>query len=268
MQFSTLAHSRVGAVLAGAALLVTAGGVGGAMASSGHHGDDHGRGGDHGRDHGRDHDDRGNGPKWAPRNLGVNWQIIDRNVIGNGDSYLRTGPNSANFGVTVDVPFGVGSLGMRTGSGEDKATFGNQVDFAGDALADIEHASYWVYTTGENKAKGPGNLPNLQFEVSPDGQGGFSTLVYVPEAAEANTWTELDASEAKRWYLTGAEGEATGCNQVTYCTLDEVQAELPDATIYTVQFSKGRDHAFSGAVDGLALNDTTYDFEPYGVVTR
>jgi hypothetical protein len=35
-----------------------------------------------------------------------------------------------------------------------------------------------------------------------------------------------------------------------------------------VQFSKGRDHAFSGAVDGLTLNDTTYDFEPYGVVTR
>jgi len=32
MQFSTLAHSRVGAVLAGAALLVTAGGVGGALA--------------------------------------------------------------------------------------------------------------------------------------------------------------------------------------------------------------------------------------------
>ena len=28
---------------------------------------------------------------------------------------------------------------------------------------------------------------------------------------------------------------------------------------------KGRDYAFSGAVDKLVINDTTYDFEPFGV---
>jgi hypothetical protein len=37
------------------------------------------------------------------------------------------------------------------------------------------------------------------------------------------------------------------------------------ATIYTAQVTKGRDYAFQGAVDGLRINGTTYDFEPFGV---
>ena len=37
------------------------------------------------------------------------------------------------------------------------------------------------------------------------------------------------------------------------------------ATIYTAQVTKGRDFAWQGAVDGLVINDTTYDFEPFGV---
>ena len=38
-----------------------------------------------------------------------------------------------------------------------------------------------------------------------------------------------------------------------------------EAFIYTVQFTKGRNWPFSGAVDALTINDTTYDFEPTGV---
>ena len=38
-----------------------------------------------------------------------------------------------------------------------------------------------------------------------------------------------------------------------------------DATILTAQISKGRDYAFSGAVDALKINAETYDFEPLGV---
>jgi hypothetical protein len=37
------------------------------------------------------------------------------------------------------------------------------------------------------------------------------------------------------------------------------------ATIYTVGVTKGRDFAFAGAADGLQINDTIYDFEPFGV---
>jgi hypothetical protein len=193
---------------------------------------------------------------------GSNWSIVDRNVIGNGDSYLRAGPDGA--------PYGEGSLGIRTGSPEDKAAFGNQVNFAGDPLAGISTVSYSVYTTRENNARYAENGPSVTFEIDPTGQGdtttpNYSSLVYVPEAAADNEWTKLEASSADRWFLTGAAGTSSGCTQATYCTLDEVKAKYANATLLTAQITKGRDYAFSGAVDGLQINDVVYDFEPTGV---
>jgi hypothetical protein len=209
------------------------------------------------------------GPKGEPGApavyQGVNWSVVDRNVIGNGDAFLRSGPSAGN----IAAPLGVGSLGLRTGSGSDKASFGNQVDFWGSALADIDAVSYWVFTTGENKALANNNLPSVAFEVDPTGDDAagpnYSTLVYTPQDAVANDWTEIDATD-QRWYFTGQAGTDSGCNQTTYCTLAEAKGAFPDATLMTVQVTKGRDYAFSGAVDGLTIGDTTYDFEPFGVV--
>ena len=42
--------------------------------------------------------------------VGANWSVIDRNVIGNGDAFLRSGPSA---GTTVKPPKGIGSLGLR-----------------------------------------------------------------------------------------------------------------------------------------------------------
>ena len=63
---------------------------------------------------------------------GPNWGVMDRNVIGNGDSYLRgwagfvhVGDRRSDRRVTP-APLGVGSLGIRTGvAATDKAAFGN-----------------------------------------------------------------------------------------------------------------------------------------------
>ena len=199
-----------------------------------------------------------------PHYQGANWGIIDRNTIGNGDSYLRSGPSAAG---DVTPPEGIGSLGLRTGSNTDKATFGNQVDFAGDKLAEVDTVKYSVFTTGENNGRYAENLPNVAAEVDTSADDGiqYSTLVFVPEAVEANKWSQVDASEAKRWYFTGAAGTTSSCNQTTYCTLDEAKAAFKDASLLSVAVSKGRDYAFSGAVDALVWNDTTYDFEPTGV---
>jgi hypothetical protein len=38
--------------------------------------------------------------------------------------------------------------------------------------------------------------------------------------------------------------------------------------IYSLGISKGRDTPFIGAVDGLQVNKTVYDFEPLGVRSR
>ncbi len=200
---------------------------------------------------------------------GPNWGIADRNVIGNGDSYLRAGPVVIGFEdvPAAEPPYGIGSLGLRTGSGEDKAAFGNQVDFLGDEFG-IAQLGYWVYTTAENRAPAADNLPNIQFEIdanlTPPPSIDFTTATYVPEN-QLPGWNEIDAVADGEWFLTGEEGTATGCNQTTTCTWDELQEAVPEAEIFTVMFGKGRDHAFSGAVDGLQIDDTVYDFEPLGV---
>jgi len=132
-------------------------------------------------------------------------------------------------------------------------------------VSGLNTVSYSVFSNGAN------NSPNVQFEIDPeisDAEGAainYSTMTFVPEAVKAGTWSVVDASTAKGWYLTGKAGAASGCNDVTYCTLDEVRAKTPNATIYTAQINKGRDAAFSGAVDALVINDSTFDFEPFGV---
>lgn len=204
---------------------------------------------------------------------GANWGIVDRNLIGNGDAFLRSGPTSNWNSTMVKPPVGIGSLGLRTGSASDKVAFGNEVDFQGKTLASISSVSFWEYTTGENRNIGgtgasAGNLASVALELNPNKNGRtYSTLNYVAPAIPGNVWTKITADQ-KQWYLTGQTGTDTGCNQTTYCTLAEVKAALPDATLFTVQISKGRDYAFSGAVDALQINSTTYDFEPFGVIEK
>jgi hypothetical protein len=199
---------------------------------------------------------------------GPHWSVIDRNVIGAGDAALRSGPTSNWADTMVQPPMGVGSLGIRTASANDKTAFGNEVDFQGDALASVTSVSFWEYTTGENKAKYVDNAASVAMEINPNnGAQTYSTLNYVVRDLPTNVWTKVTADQ-KSWYLTGAAGTATGCNQATYCTLDEVKAALPQAKLFTVAISKGRDYAFSGAVDALQIGSTTYDFEPFGVVEK
>ena len=150
----------------------------------------------------------------------------------------------------------------------DKTAFGNEVDFQGKTLASISSVSFWEYTTAENRARTPSNLASVAMEINPaNGLQTYSTLNYIPSADPAGAWTKITADQ-KQWYLTGAAGTASGCNQVTYCTLGEVKTALPNATLYTVAITKGSDYAFSGAVDALQINSTTYDFEPFGVIAK
>ena len=200
---------------------------------------------------------------------GPEWSIVDRNVVGNGDAYLRSGPSSA----TVDVPLGVGSLGLRTGSAADKAAFGNQTDFAGLLVKDIEKIGFSVFNTGENIKPEGNNVPSIILEIDPNVESvakDYASLVYVPEedVTKANQWRVYDATTEGKWGLTGFPNEQCGLNGAM-CTWTEIKELLKDAKVtYSVQVTKGRDYAFSGAVDALVINDSTYDFEPMGVTKR
>jgi hypothetical protein len=198
---------------------------------------------------------------------GKHWGTVHRNVIGAAD---------AELGATSTVPtMGVGALNLHTASATDKVAFGNEVDFKGMPVKDLGAVAFSVYTTGENNAKG-NNMPSIQFEIKPNlssTDATYSSLVYLPKNGTASNWTTFDAisDPEKHWGLTGAKFSGTVCDiNGSRCTWAEVLAYLSDggddAVIDAgVSISKGRDYAFSGAVDKLQFGGKTYDFEPDGV---
>ena len=216
--------------------------------------------------------------------VGENWGIVDRNTIGSPAITLRAGPTTATASGVDKPPFGAGSLSLLvgknaadTGQREEKAAFGNQVDFFGDPVSGLDQVGFRVWTSGENSASGV-NMPNIAFEIDPNlgaTASNFSTMVFVPAAnSPTNTWSGyIDATDsgAGSWYLTGAAGTATGCNLSTMCSFAQLKTALNDggdaATILIVQLSKGRDKAWQGAIDGLRINGEVFDFEQFGVVT-
>ncbi len=210
------------------------------------------------------------------------WGQIDRNTIGSPTVELRGGPYTG-----ADAPpFGVGSLDMSVNgvprvannSDSEQATFGNEVDFVNDDVSALNEVGFYVYQTGENSAKGNPNMPVIKFEIDPNlnsTPSNFSTLQFLPEQSPSNAWSDyIDATTTPAspagtgWILSGAAGTQTGCNLASPCTFTDVKAALADGTgakILTVAVGKGRDYAWSGAVDGLTINGIVYDFEPFGV---
>ncbi|MEU0039232.1 hypothetical protein [Streptomyces sp. NPDC006333] len=212
------------------------------------------------------------------RDHSEHWGVITRNTIGSPVAALRDGP-FGSFGVQGSAarpPHGRGSLGIEVADQSEKVDFGNEVDFFGDPVLGLTKVGFHVFQTGENvDAGGAENMPNIRFEIDPNVSAhpgdNYSTLVWVPDAAPVTgRWSPyIDATTTGYWYLTGNE---TACNQAAECTFAQVKASLNDGgekpTIHTVAVGKGRDHMWIGAVDGLRVNQTVYDFEADGVKAR
>ncbi|MEV7323485.1 hypothetical protein [Streptomyces sp. NPDC093970] len=216
------------------------------------------------------------------------WGVITRNTIGSPVIALRSGP-FASFGVQgseANPPFGAGSLGIEVADNStsltppaERAAFGNELDFYGEPVLGLDRVGFHVFQTGENVSYGgPENLPNITFEINPNLAAApattYSSLVWAPDAAPAvNQWSPyLDATATGRWYLTGSAGGVTGCNLAARCTFEHLKRVLDDGgaqpTVYTAAVTKGRDHMWVGAVDGLRINRAVYDFEADGVRIR
>jgi hypothetical protein len=210
-----------------------------------------------------------------------NWGVLYRNTIGNASAELRSGPTSAWPGhESGNTPYGKGSLGLLVGSGNDKIAFGNEVDFVGDSVLDIEELGFHVFTTGENNGRGANNMPTITFEIDPNVTGkatDYSSLVFAPNASAVNKWSGyIDATDdsAGLWGLSSGAFAGEKCYlSGSRCTWSELMELLDDGdgsdpVIGTVQITKGRDHAWQGAVDGFRYNDTVFDFEEHGVFER
>jgi hypothetical protein len=97
----------------------------------------------------------------------------------------------------------------------------------------------------------------------------------MPDNSATNKWSGyIDATTTGHWGLTGGAFAGTECDiNGTRCSFEQVLNYLDDgdaepATILTAAVTKGRDFAWSGAVDGLRINDTVVDFEETGVFLR
>ncbi|MDX6744097.1 hypothetical protein [Actinocorallia sp. A-T 12471] len=218
------------------------------------------------------------------------WGVIGRNTLGSPVADLRFGPwgrTSATSAATQAPPYGRGSLGLEVAAGPDptvvtnaeKVAYGNETDFAGLRLRDIRTVRYSIFA-GMDSIDGVA-LPGIAFEVDPNLNDtvNYSTLGYLPHLSTApsspsprlpNRWQEYDAAaDGSQWFATGQTGADSGCILADPCTFAELKLALPNAVVtYSVQFQKGRDNAFVGAVDGLRLNNTVYDFEYNGVRKR
>jgi hypothetical protein len=190
-----------------------------------------------------------------------NWSQVDRNTNGSPVAALRDGPSAAQIhssGQLTAPPFGKGSLGLTVDTGE-QASFGDQVDFYGDNVLDLTAVGFYEFNTGEN---GTSNNASIKLEINPNVTGptdGYTTMVWVPaDNPYVDQWSPyLDATQSGTWYFTGSEGATITCSQGSPCTFDDAKTRLAahsngsPATIYTVAVSKGRDSAWSGAVDGV-----------------
>ena len=209
---------------------------------------------------------------------GTNWGIVDREVVRNGDAYLRTGPTFLPLGgEVVNPPLGEGSLGLRTGSSNDQTAFGNQRAFVNDLVSGLTSLGFWVFTTAENNQLGPRNMPSIVIEIDPNLASApsldRSSMIYTPRNGTAEQWKSFDATDSTQgnvWALTGPAGAATGCSLGSQCTWDRIQGVLEDgdlnpARIRSIEIAQRSGHAFSGAVDALKVRQNVYDFEPLGV---
>jgi hypothetical protein len=220
----------------------------------------------------------------GPQLSSGNWGVMNRNTIGSPSVFLRSGPSTPAVGpiAAQAPPFGDGSLNLLvTGdppvpaSQVEKAAYGNEFDFVGDLFQDLTDIGFHLYTTSENiSGGGARNLPSITFEVDPNvGVGGdnFASLVFFPPAIPPLVWSDyIDATTEGEWGGTGPAFDGTPCDiDLTPCPFAQLQTLLNDggdpAIIGTVAVTKGRDESFQGAVDGLRISDTVYDFEETGV---
>lgn len=198
------------------------------------------------------------------------WSMIGRNSYGAPSYTFGVGPfgrsDHSQARADVDPPYGIGSLQLAM-TDSDRFVFGNEKDFAGLELAQISALSYWVYP-GLDDDPGVGDMPSITIEIDPGLPiANYSSLQFLPDSAEQNTWNEIDALEGDGWYISNAAVRSeVACENPNRCTWNELLVGLPDAAVgYSLGIGKPTSGPLVAAVDALRINDRIYDFEPGGV---
>jgi hypothetical protein len=198
----------------------------------------------------------------------------------NGTGYLTNGPGTP--------PSGRGSalLTVDANGREDIGT----LYFKGQSLSSISKLQYSTYQAYSGS---PNEAPTLQFDVDydkTDDDNSFQgRLVFIPSASAPivpnswQTWDTLTGPATGVWYSSASGAsvyrpivgdvrqETPPCDQVNYCTWDEVKTDYPNARIrpnglLAVRAGGPVTGGLSAATDdvivGLGGTDIESDFEP------
>ena len=174
------------------------------------------------------------------------------------------------FGTEYGAPagLGTGSLQLSTPLTNDKASLALTPTTV-LPLAKLGDASYWSYRAGKSTAPAV-QAPALNVGVDINGltvPGGFTTLVFEPVynplqgTVITDRWQRWSAGGSDIWWSSNPITSAP--NRDTFVSLDTIIAANPAAVILSFGANQGGGNpGLFGAVDGLTLNGTTYDFGP------
>jgi len=185
--------------------------------------------------------------------------------------------NTDNSGHNASGGFEVGPGAPLIGTGSaqfvvnDATSSERLYDVFGSAMSagDLATLSYDTYTT--TSTLGSGSAVNLEFDLFM-GTTYEGRLVFDPGLlllTTDGTWQTWNAETADAWYFSkGSVGSCAISSSANYCTLSQAATILDQEgiSLVDVTFKAGSGQAsFNGNVDGLTLNDTTFDFEATAV---
>ena len=174
------------------------------------------------------------------------------------------------FGTEYGAPagLGTGSLQISTPLANDKANLALTPTTV-LPLAELADASYWSYRAEKSTATAV-QAPALNVVVDVNGlttAGGLTTLVFEPAyntgqgTVTEGLWQRWSAGGTDIWWSSNPIESAP--NRDTFVSLNTIIAKNPAAVIVSFGANQGGGNpGLFGAVDGLTLNGTTYDFGP------
>lgn len=189
-----------------------------------------------------------------------NWTTVD-----------TTAGGQVNFVSDSSTPTGLGTGALQLVTDSTSTAKASDMNYSNPTnLSDVTDLSYW---TKQNSASFAGGDPSYQLAMYLNGNSGFTTLVYEPYQNPAQgtvtngTWQNWDVYNGLFWSthsITCSNGTINGATggPATY-TLAQVKTACPDAVVLGFGVNIGSNNpSYDVETDGVAFNDTTYNFEP------
>lgn len=209
--------------------------------------------------------------------------VTPRNAVRLGWVAENIGGGTETFTDSFGAPagLGAGALELSTTAADADQAYFRDYAVAGMPLAAVSNLSYWNYTPVPDTVDGASlKLAIWTGELCPDLTPDLTTLTYEPywnvsTASDGAAIAGRVPSGWTEWSITPTSGVFwsfdTTCNGALqaghggppFYTLSQVLADYPDARLVSVGVDVGTyNPSYDVAVDGVTIDNVTYNFEP------